>query len=316
MPELLVDGVVLRSWSTSVNSSTIPYAMVLLLPITSALSLGHSLCPAVGGSARLAACPRPLIFYFDPMCPYAYQTSVWIREVRRALGLDITWRFFSLEEVNLVAGKAHPWERPWSYGFGQMRVGALIRRELGNDALDRWYAAVGHAFFYDGVKTHVREVHAHVIADAGFDPSLVERAVADDSTLTEVRDEHLDAVARYGAHGVPTLVLDGDYAVYGPVVVPAPTGDDAVALWELVRAHATVPAAVRAAAPEDARRPRQRRRALPHVPHDPRLADGREPRALSPLRCPPARAPTATTRCRPSGHTFEPPPSRDAARTP
>jgi hypothetical protein len=115
-----------------------------------------------------------------------------------------------------------------------MRVGALIRRELGNDALDRWYAAVGHAFFFDGLKTHVPEVHGRVIADAGFDAALVDRAIADDSTLVEVRDEHLDAVARYGAHGVPTLVLEMGYTVYGPVVVPAPTGADAVALWELV----------------------------------------------------------------------------------
>ena len=127
--------------------------------------------------------PEPLTFYFDPMCPYAYQTSLWIREVRRRRDLAVTWRFFSLEEVNLVAGKRHPWERPWSYGFGQMRVGALIRRDLGNDALDRWYAAVGKAFFFDGLKTHVPEVHAGVIADAGFDASFVDRAVADESTL-------------------------------------------------------------------------------------------------------------------------------------
>jgi 2-hydroxychromene-2-carboxylate isomerase len=178
--------------------------------------------------------PEPLTFYFDPMCPYAYQTSLWVREVRRRRDLAVTWRFFSLEEVNLVAGKRHPWERPWSYGFGQMRVGALIRRDLGNDALDRWYAAVGKAFFFDGLKTHVPEVHAGVIAGAGFDASFVDRAVADDTTLTEVREEHQDAVARYGAHGVPTLVLEHEYALYGPVVVPAPTGDDAVALWELV----------------------------------------------------------------------------------
>ena len=144
--------------------------------------------------------------------------------------LDITWRFFSLEEVNLVEGKAHPWERPWSFGFGQMRVGSLIRRELGNDALDRWYDAIGHAFFYDGVKTHVPETHALVIEKAGFDPTFVERALADDSTLAEVRAEHEDAGCDSGAHGVPTIVFESDYAVYGPVVVPAPTGDDACAL--------------------------------------------------------------------------------------
>ena len=79
--------------------------------------------------------PTAIEFFFDPMCPWAYQTSVWIRDVRSQIGLDITWRFFSLEEVNRVDGKRHPWERPWSYGWGQMRVGSLIRRELGNDEL-------------------------------------------------------------------------------------------------------------------------------------------------------------------------------------
>jgi 2-hydroxychromene-2-carboxylate isomerase len=175
-------------------------------------------------------------FSFDPMCPWAYQTSLWIRNVREVVDVDVTWRFFSLEEINLVDGKRHPWERPWSFGFGQMRVGALIRRELGNDALDRWYATVGQAFFFDGVKTHTPEHHAEVIAAAGFDPAFVERAIADESTLTEVRDEHLDAVARYGAHGVPTIVFAAtDYAVFGPVVSPAPEGEEAVALWELVK---------------------------------------------------------------------------------
>ncbi len=198
--------------------------------------------------------PEAITFYFDPMCPYAYQTSIWIRDVRAQVdgGLDITWRFFSLEEVNLAAGKRHPWERSWSYGFGQMRVGVLIRRELGNDALDRWYDAIGHAFFYDGVKTHVPEQHAKVIDAAGFDPVFVERALADDTTLDEARIEHQAAVANHGAHGVPTIVFtprperpDGaendGYAVYGPVVVPAPTGDDAVALWELTKSMSRFP---------------------------------------------------------------------------
>ena len=147
-------------------------------------------------------------FYFDPMCPYAYQTSVWIRDVRAQIGLDITWRFFSLEEVNRVEGKKHPWERPWSFGWGQMRVGSLIRRELGNDELDRWYATVGSAFFNDGIKTHVPEVHAELLLANGFDPTLVERAIADPATIDDVRADHDHAAAAYGAHGVPTIVRE------------------------------------------------------------------------------------------------------------
>lgn len=194
-----------------------------------------------GKRCETARVTERVTYYFDPMCPYAYQTSEWMRSVRDQVGLEVEWRFFSLEEVNREPGRKHPWERPWSFGFGQMRVGALVRREQGNEALDRWYAAVGQAFFHDGRKTHVPAVHAEVIAAAGFDPGLVDRAVADPSTLDEVRDEHLDAVARYGAHGVPTIVLASGYALYGPVVVPAPTGAVALALWDLVQAMSRFP---------------------------------------------------------------------------
>ena len=63
-------------------------------------------------------------FHFDPMCPFAYQTSLWIRDVREQLGITVNWRFFSLEEINRVEGKKHPWERDWSYGWSLMRIGA------------------------------------------------------------------------------------------------------------------------------------------------------------------------------------------------
>ncbi len=88
-------------------------------------------------------------FFFDPMCPWAYQTSRWIRAVRADTGLRIDWRFFSLEEINRVEGKKHPWEREWSYGWSMMRVGALLRR-TDMDLLDRWYLAAGKALHVDG----------------------------------------------------------------------------------------------------------------------------------------------------------------------
>ena len=48
--------------------------------------------------------PTEIEFYFDPMCPWAYKTSVWIRDVRSQIDLDIRWRFFSLEEINRPEG--------------------------------------------------------------------------------------------------------------------------------------------------------------------------------------------------------------------
>lgn len=68
--------------------------------------------------------PTSVDCHFDVLCPWAYQTSLWMRDVRDQLDLDLRWRFFSLEEVNRVEGKRHPWERPWSYGWSILRIGA------------------------------------------------------------------------------------------------------------------------------------------------------------------------------------------------
>ena len=93
--------------------------------------------------------PTAIEFFFDPMCPWAYQTSVWIRDVRSQIGLDITWRFFSLEEINRPEGKRHPWERRLAYGWTPMRVAAWLRRD--DMALcDRWYEACGRALHVEG----------------------------------------------------------------------------------------------------------------------------------------------------------------------
>jgi predicted DsbA family dithiol-disulfide isomerase len=92
-------------------------------------------------------------FHFDPMCPFAYQTSLWIRDVREQVGIGINWRSFSLEEINRADGKKHPWEREWSYGWSLMRIGALLRR-TDMSLLDRWYAAIGHELHAAGGKPH------------------------------------------------------------------------------------------------------------------------------------------------------------------
>src|SRR5215203_6004775 len=109
--------------------------------------------------------PEPLQveFFFDPMCPWAYQTSVWIRRVRELRPLAIRWRFFSLEEINRPDGKRHPWERPLAYGWTPMRVGAWLRR-IDNELCGSWYEACGHALHVDGRRFYDAEVARSLLA--------------------------------------------------------------------------------------------------------------------------------------------------------
>jgi 2-hydroxychromene-2-carboxylate isomerase len=177
-------------------------------------------------------------FHFDPMCPFAYQTSVWIRNVRAELGVAVSWRFFSLEEVNRFEGKKHPWERPWSYGWSLMRIGALLRRES-MDLLDAWYAAVGKELHVEGGKPHDPEVARTLLADIGVAPELLDEALDDTTTHDEVRADH-QRVLDAGGYGVPTLFLDGQ-CLFGPVLVDPPAGQDAVRLWHVVAGMAAFP---------------------------------------------------------------------------
>ena len=47
-------------------------------------------------------------FYFDPVCPFAWITSQWIRKVAAQRDYTVDWRFISLRLINAHApGPAH-----------------------------------------------------------------------------------------------------------------------------------------------------------------------------------------------------------------
>jgi 2-hydroxychromene-2-carboxylate isomerase len=184
--------------------------------------------------------PRAVDFHFDIMCPYAYHTSIWMREVRDLAGVDVRWRFFSLEEINRAEGKKHPWERDWSYGWSMMRIGAYLRRR-DMDLVDRWYWAAGTALHVEGRKPHRPEVARELLSELGLDPAIVTKALDDPTTGDEVRREH-DIVVSKGAFGVPTLVFDDGQALFGPVLIDPPRGRAALRLWELVTGWLEFPA--------------------------------------------------------------------------
>jgi 2-hydroxychromene-2-carboxylate isomerase len=183
--------------------------------------------------------PESVDFHFDVMCPYAYQTSLWIREVRDLTGLTVNWRFFSLEEINRQEGKKHPWEREWSYGWSMMRIGALLRRKSMAD-LDAWYGRAGRALHVEGHKPHEKAVAQHLLKELGFDLGLVDQAIADPTTSDEVMAEH-QRVVDAGGYGVPTMFFPDGQCLFGPVLIDPPTGQAARRLWDAVVAWTEFP---------------------------------------------------------------------------
>ena len=128
-------------------------------------------------------------FHFDVMCPWAYQTSIWMREVRDRLDLEVDWCFFSLEEINRTEGKKHPWEREWSYGWSMMRIGAFLKR-IDPALNDAWYFKSGTALHMEGRKPHDPEVARLLLTEMDQDPSVVDEALSDSTTHDDVKRDH------------------------------------------------------------------------------------------------------------------------------
>ncbi len=171
-------------------------------------------------------------FHFDPLCPWAWETSKWIREVENVRDIDVQWRLFSLTLVN--ANGEDPLTDPEARGVSALRTLALVEREHGNEAADYLYRAIGERV-HEGDEPLTTDVVRSALGDSGLDASLVDSALDDDSTAQEVRAQHEAAAADAGCFGVPTIVLESGQGIFGPVISRASQGEQAGELWDHVR---------------------------------------------------------------------------------
>jgi len=180
-------------------------------------------------------------FWFDPGCPFTWRTSRWLTDVAARRPVSVTWRLMSLAVLN--AGKEIPdqYRTAMERGARTLRVLAAAEEAGGQDALRRLYTALGTRRHEQGAD-YDDDVLRGAVAEVGLDPSLAD--AADDEHYDErVRASHDEAQRRVGTEvGSPVTAIAGGGAYFGPVVMPAPSGDDALRLFDALRLLASVPA--------------------------------------------------------------------------
>ena len=190
-----------------------------------------------------------LEFFFNPVCPYAWQASVWIRRVAELRDLTIRWRFVCLTLANEMRkdGRVGPsGTDDTRTGKRLLRIAAAVRDAGGNDAVGALYRAWGEAIWYEsgdprdcegreGWETFGVDLAAE-LAELGLDPALAEAAHSSEFEDV-ITAETMLAFERTGPDvGTPIITYNAVGAsFFGPVLpIPPERDEDALRLYDLV----------------------------------------------------------------------------------
>src|ERR1700761_5756172 len=196
-----------------------------------------------------------LHYYFDPVCPFAWMTSKWVRMVAAQRDYDVDWRFISLRILNahIDYGSHFPpeYEAGHTAGLRLLRVAARARAEHGRAAVGPLYEAMGTRSFDTSLSVDplsasdqgARHVLEPLLKSVGLPVELAD-ALDDTSLDDEIRAETDEALALTGRDvGTPILHFQPPEGVafFGPVISRLPSAEDAGALWDHVVGLASFP---------------------------------------------------------------------------
>ncbi|BCK71235.1 DSBA oxidoreductase [Streptomyces libani subsp. rufus] len=191
----------------------------------------------------------PADFWFDPLCPWAWMTSRWMLEVEKVRPVEVRWHVMSLAVLNEDKLDQLPEEyrenmRPGGKAWGPVRVVIAAQQLHGDEAVGKLYTALGTRFHNEGLGVNPESIAA-ALEDVGLPADLIEYADKDtyDAQLRASHKEGIDLVGQ--EVGTPVIAVPGhdgeQIAFFGPVVTPAPKGEEAAKLWDGTLMVASIP---------------------------------------------------------------------------
>ena len=191
-----------------------------------------------------------LEFFFDPGCPWAWVTSRWVTEVGSLRKYEVAWKFISLSMINTDKGYKPDddyHKTIHSFGLKALRVASAARASAGNDAVAKFYSAIGTTMHVEknreGIDTDPHNFLTEVLRRHSL-PVEWANSFEDETHTAVIRYETDLALSRTGKDvGTPILTFKpgqpNEGSFFGPVISKAPRGDQAVQLWDAIETLAT-----------------------------------------------------------------------------
>jgi 2-hydroxychromene-2-carboxylate isomerase len=177
--------------------------------------------------------------WVDPACPWAWITSRWLLAATEVRDVDVSFHVMSLAVLNEGRDLPENYKELLALAWKPVRVLIAAEQQHGNGVVEPLYSAMGHRYHVENNKD-LDVVIAESLAAVGLDASLAAAATSTDY------DEALKASHHAGMDpvgfdvGTPVIHVNGE-AIFGPVVTPAPKGEEAGRLLDGVIAVMSIP---------------------------------------------------------------------------
>ena len=180
-----------------------------------------------------------LDLWFDTACPWAWMTSRWGLEVAKVRDVDVKFHPMSLNFLNRDKDISEDYRALMNRALAPMRIVTAAIAEHGEEIAEPLYTAIGTRIHPGGEKDFDKAV-TEALAEVGLPADLKKYGETDDYDA-QLQASHDEALSLVGDDvGTPICRVAGT-AFFGPVVTPAPKGEDAGRLFDGVLAGASTP---------------------------------------------------------------------------
>ena len=174
-------------------------------------------------------------FWFDAICPFAWQTSRWVKEVEQVRDIRVQFKPMSLSVLNAGRDLPEEYQHMMEAAWGPARVSAAIAQKE-PEKLDAFYTAIGTKIHAEGNGGRsgsgaYDDLIALALSEAGLDAAYTDVANTEelDEALREFHNEGINSVG--DEVGTPVIKI-GETAFFGPVITRVPRGEEAGEIFD------------------------------------------------------------------------------------